>query len=171
MKSIFPTYDSKSIFGFCELYSREFGKENWRAELVTCPTLVASPTVWSYISPIKENYFFLFLNNNDSQIFLKCKRSLNWLDSDFIPVKSKKSKSWQSDFEIWICVENRFTKFLDSSIFGEVFPSKRNKMFFEKISTYTGIQALKCRTQTLFLIEIQNSSPISDALTFNSFSG
>ena len=50
----------------------------------------------------------------------------------------------------------RFKKFSDSSIFEEVFPSKRTKMFFWKISTYTCIQALKFRMQALFLMQIQN---------------
>ena len=49
-----------------------------------------------------------------------------------------------------------FKKFSDLSILVEVFPSKPTKMFFEKISTYTCIQALKCRMQALFLMQIQN---------------
>ena len=44
----------------------------------------------------------------------------------------------------------------DSSIFVEVFPSKRTKIFFVNIRTYTWIQALKCRMQALFLMQIQN---------------
>ena len=50
----------------------------------------------------------------------------------------------------------RFKKFSDSSIFEEVFPSKRTKMFFGKISTYTCIQTLKFRMQALFFMQIQN---------------
>ena len=49
-----------------------------------------------------------------------------------------------------------FKKFSISSIFVELFPSKRTKMFFGKISTYTCIQALKCRMQALFLMKNQN---------------
>ena len=50
----------------------------------------------------------------------------------------------------------RFKKFSDSSIFEEVFPSKRTKMFYGKIRTYTCIQALKFRMQALFLMQNQN---------------
>jgi len=50
----------------------------------------------------------------------------------------------------------RFRKFYDSFIFEKVFPSKRTKMFFAKISTYTCIKALKFRIQVLFLMKIQN---------------
>ena len=50
----------------------------------------------------------------------------------------------------------RFKKFSDSSIFEEVFPSKRTKMFFGKIRTYTCIQALKFCMQALFFMQIKN---------------
>ena len=51
----------------------------------------------------------------------------------------------------------RFKKFSDSSIFEEVFPSKRTKIYFGKISTYACLQALKFRMQALFFMQIQNS--------------
>ena len=50
----------------------------------------------------------------------------------------------------------RFKKFSDSSIFEEVFPSKRTKMVFGKISSYKCIQTLKFRMQALFLMQNQN---------------
>ena len=49
-----------------------------------------------------------------------------------------------------------FNKLPDWSIFEEVFPSKRTKMFFGKISTYTCIQVLKFRIQALFFMQNQN---------------
>ena len=50
----------------------------------------------------------------------------------------------------------RFKNFWDSSIFVEVFPSKRTKIYFGKISTYTCNQALKFCMLALFLMQIQN---------------
>ena len=51
----------------------------------------------------------------------------------------------------------RFKKFSDSSIFEEVFPSKRTKMYLGKMSTYTCIKALKFCMKAIFLMQIQNS--------------
>ena len=60
------------------------------------------------------------------------------------------------DTRIFTDYLSAFTKFSDSFIFWEVFTSKRKKMLFGKISTYTCIQALKCRMQAVFLMQIKN---------------
>ena len=58
-----------------------------------------------------------------------------------------------------------FKKFPDSPIYEEVFPSKRLKTIFGKISTYACIQWPKFRMQALFLMEI--SINLSDCRRFD----
>ena len=99
-----------------------------------------------------KNIFIRF----DGKTFSKMNDSVNFLNLDN-PCALEIPRIRQ-----FLCVSfltlglSTFKKFSDSSIFEEVFPSKRTKMFFGKISTYTCIQALKCRMQALSLVQIQN---------------
>jgi len=58
----------------------------------------------------------------------------------------------------------------EDNLYVRIFPSKRKKTFFVRISTYTCIQALKFRMQALFLMQIQNLKSDSEFWLFYSFS-
>ena len=93
------------------------------------------------------NHFFIMVPHFLIKPNFTMRKTLEFLDLD---------KNWRVRGLSRTYGLSTFKKFSDSSIFVEVFPSKRTKMFFEKISTYTCIQALKWRMQALFLMQIQN---------------
>ena len=88
------------------------------------------------------------------------------VQSRILKLRQKLTNAWS----LWD-IRIAFKKISDSSIFEEVFPSKRTKMFFGKISTYTCIQALKFRMQALFLMQNQNLKPNFRGLDFLLFLG
>ena len=109
-----------ALWDFFPIFFDIENQKNWVKNAGTPSNKVKNPSKFGsrefFFSRFKETDayaksrdFFLFLKG---VILLRIQFCIcwavwdTWLDSDFIPRKSKKSKNRKSDFKFWICIKN-----------------------------------------------------------------